>query len=339
MADNISDRFFQRGRDFLGVEYPILCGAMTWVSEPKLVAAVCNAGGFGCLAGGNTPPDILEAQVQETRALTDKPFSVNLITIAPVYAEHLKLVSRLNVPYIIFAGGFPRKNEIELAKETGAKVMCFASTASIARRMMRYGADAIMLEGMEAGGHVGHVSLAVLLQQVLFEVDDVPVFVAGGIATGRMCAHLFLMGAAGVQLGTVFAVSEESCAHRNFKEKFIKSNARDAVSTPQFDSRLPVVAVRALRNKGLDEFGQLQLDLLAKMSEGSINRANAQVEVEKFWMGALRRAVQDGDIDYGSLMAGQSVGLVREVQPVAQIIQRLVGETEVELQRVKTTLD
>ena len=134
-------------------------------------------------------------------------------------------------------------------------------------------------------------SLAVLLQQVLFEVDDVPVFVAGGIATGRMCAHLFLMGAAGVQLGTVFAVAQESCAHQNFKEKFIKSNARDAASTPQYDSRLPVVAVRALRNKGMDEFGQLQLDLLSQMDEGSINRTDAQIEVEKFWMGALRRAV------------------------------------------------
>ncbi|RMD81177.1 MAG: nitronate monooxygenase, partial [Lentisphaerae bacterium] len=181
------DRFFQRGREFLGSQYPILCGAMTWVSEPKLVSTVCNHGGFGCLAGGNTPVDILEQQIDETRRLTDKPFAVNLITIAPAYRDHLELIQKKKPEFVIFAGGFPRSNEIALAKESGAKVMCFASTTSIANRMIEYGADGIILEGMEAGGHIGHVSLTVLLQQVLFEVaDKVPVFVAGGIATGRM---------------------------------------------------------------------------------------------------------------------------------------------------------
>ncbi len=335
---DIMDRFFQQGRDFLGVQYPILCGAMTWVSDPKLVSAVCNAGGFGCLAGGNTPIDILEEQIEETKRLTKHPFAVNLITIAPAYKDHLEMLKRQKLPYVIFAGGFPRADEIKLAKECGAKVMCFASTESIARRMIRYGADAIMLEGMEAGGHVGHVSLTVLLQQVLFECDDVPVFVAGGIGTGRMCAHLFLMGAAGVQLGTVFAVSEESCAHPTFKEKFIKSNARDAVSTPQFDSRLPVVAVRALRNRGLDEFGSLQLGLISELDQGTINRVDAQIKVEEFWMGALRRAVMDGDIDKGSLMAGQSVGLVKEVVSVQTIIDTLVQDMSTELDRVRDRL-
>jgi enoyl-[acyl-carrier protein] reductase II len=153
-----------------------------------------------------------------------------------------------------------------------------------------------------------------------------------------MCAHLFLMGASGVQLGTRFAVSEECCAHPDFKEKFVKANARDAVSTPQFDSRLPVVAVRALRNRGLEEFGKLQLKLLKQMDEGIIGRHTAQAEVEKYWMGALRRAVVDGDLDRGSLMAGQSVGLVHSIKSVKTIIDELVSDTAAELERLQDLL-
>lgn len=338
MPSQLCDRFFRVGREFLGCEVPILCGAMTWISNAELVAAVCNAGGFGCLAGGNTPPDILEKEIERTRELTDKPFGVNLVTIAPAYRDHLELLRRIEVPYVIFAGSFPRQGEVELARSSGAKTMCFASTLSIAQRMVRYGADAIILEGMEAGGHVGHVSLTVLLQQVLFQFDEVPIFVAGGIATGRMCAHMFLMGAAGVQLGTRFAMSAESCAHPEFKNCFARANARDAVSTPQFDSRLPVVAVRALRNQGLDDFKRLQLDLIARLDRHEISREAAQIEVEKYWMGALRRAVADGDVENGSLMAGQSVGLVDAVQPVAEIIAELKTDIEAELQRVRQTL-
>lgn len=339
MTEPLSNRFFARGNAFLGTRVPFLCGAMTWVSEPKLVSAVCNAGGFGCLAGGNTPVEILERQIKETRDLTDRPFAVNLITIAPVYKEQLELLRRVNLEYVIFAGGFPRQDEVKAAKDCGAKVMCFASTESIATRMIRYGADAIMLEGMEAGGHVGHVSLTILLQQVLFEVgDQIPVFVAGGIGTGRMCADLFLMGASGVQLGTVFAMAEESCAHPRFKQAFIDADARDAVSTPSFDSRLHVVAVRALRNKGHDDFSKLQLDLIRRIDEGTIDRQGAQLEVERFWMGALRRAVQDGDIERGSLMAGQSVGLVDKVRPVREILDTLERDAEAEFQRVRGLL-
>lgn len=337
MSD-LSKRLFKRGSDFLGVKYPIISGAMTWVSEPRLVSAVCNAGGFGCLAGGNTPPEIFKKQVEETRKLTDKPFAVNIITIAPAYKQHLELIKELKLPYVIFAGGFPDKEEIKIAKDTGAKVICFASTDSIAHRMVRYGADAIMLEGMEAGGHVGHVSLVVLLQQVLFEVSEVPVFVAGGLATGKLCAHMLLMGASGVQLGTRFAMAEECLAHPKFKQKFINANARDAVATPQFDSRLPVVAVRALRNKGYEAFGKLQLDLIKQIDEGTITRSIAQHKVEEYWMGALRKAVQDGDVDYGSLMSGQSVGLVNKSEPVVDIIKDLVAGIEAEAKRVKSLL-
>ena len=335
MQTPLAHRFFRRGAEFLGVEYPIMAGAMTWVSDPQLVSAVSNAGGFGTLAGGNTPPELLKAQIQETRALTDKPFGVNLITIAPAYQSHLDLMEEVRPAYVIFAGSFPKDSEVRRMKEVGAKVLCFASTQSIAERMLRYGADALILEGMEAGGHVGHVTLTILLQQVLFKVADVPVFVAGGIATGQMCAHLLLMGAAGVQLGTRFAVAQESNAHPEFKKKFIRAQARDAVSTPQFDSRLPVVAVRALKNKGHEAFGKLQLELLAKLDAGELSRAEAQYEVEHFWAGALRRAVVDGDVDSGSLMAGQSVGLVDRVMSIPDILAELVAETEATLARVK----
>ena len=325
------DRFMKRGCDFLGVQYPIICGAMTWVSDPQLVAAVSEAGGFGCLAGGNAPKEILEQQIDETTKLSDKPFGVNLITIAPAYSSHISLIETKKLSHVVFAGSFPRKDEVERVKATGAKVLCFASTLSIAKRMLRYGADAIILEGMEAGGHVGHVSLTVLLQQVLFHLERVPVFVAGGIATGKMVAHMLLMGAAGVQMGTSFVMAKECIAHENFKKAFKRANARDAVSTPQFDSRLPVVAVRALRNKAMDEFKQLQLNLLNQLDKGTIHRTAAQEEVERFWMGALRKAVIDGDVEHGSLMAGQSVGLAGETRPVKDIIEELVLEAEDEL--------
>ena len=168
------DRLMQRGREFLNVRYPIICGAMTWVSEPKLVATVCNSGAFACLAGGNTPPEILKAQIAELRTLTDKPFAVNLITIAPAYHDHIAMLKSLEtpVPYIVFAGSIPKEKEIADIKATGAKVICFASTVSIAERMIRFGADALVLEGAEAGGHIGHVSTTVLIQQLLFRFGE-----------------------------------------------------------------------------------------------------------------------------------------------------------------------
>jgi len=338
MATDLLDRVSRRGREFLGVRYPFICGAMTWISDPRLVAAVSNAGGFASLAGGNMPTEMLERQIRETRDLTDGPFAVNLITVAPVYMEHLEAVCRLKVPYIVFAGSFPRRAEVRRAGECGAKVLCFASTKSMADRMLEYGADALILEGMEAGGHVGRVTLTILLQQVLFEVTDVPVFVAGGIATGRMCAHLFLMGAAGVQFGTLFAVARESCAHPDFKRAFIRARARDAVSTPAFDGRLSVVPVRALRNLSTADFSRLQLELMEKLDAGEITAEESQLRVEEFWAGRLRDAVIDGDVSHGSMMAGQSVGLVNEEMPVARIIERLAAGTEAELRRVRTTL-
>ncbi len=335
----LRDKYFAKGKDFFGIDYPVVCGAMTWVSDPDLVSAVSNAGGFGVLAGGNVPVDIMEEQINQTRELTDKPFGVNLITIAPNYPKQLELVGKMNLPFVIFAGSFPKKKEVQIAKESGAKVLCFASTKSIADTMIRYGADALILEGMEAGGHVGHVSTVVLLQQVLFEVsNNIPVFVGGGIGTGKLSAHLLMMGAAGIQLGTRFAVAKESKVHQKFKEKIFKSNARSAVSTPQFDSRLPVVAVRAIQNNAHDKFNKLQFELLQKLDNKEISRHDAQMQVESFWVGSLRNAVIDGDIDNGSLMAGQTAGLVKNEQTVREIILEIADDIEKELVRIKEDL-
>ncbi len=327
-------KHWQRGREFLGVEYPIISGAMTWISDSKLVKAIDNAGGLGVLAGGNMPPELFE---QEIKTLKEQKanYAVNLITLAPNYPEHLEIAAQQEVPIVFFAGSSPRKNEIMAAKDAGAKAICFASTQSIANRMIEYGADALVLEGNEAGGHIGYVSTIVLLQQVLFNFPDIPIFAAGGIATGKMIAHLFLMGAAGVQMGTIFAMAEESPAHTKFKERFKKARAREAFATPQYDSALPVVAVRAVKNKGTLEFGKLQLSLLEQLKKNEISRTDAQYKAEEYWAGALRRAVQDGDIEYGSLMAGQSVGLVNEIKSVKQTIEDLISDAEEEFKHVQ----
>ena len=322
-------KHWNKGREFLGVRYPLLCGAMTWISDSRLVRTVGEAGAFGVLAAGNMPMENLEAEVKAVQAADPAiPFAVNLITIAPNYQAHLKKLAEMGVPYIVFAGSFPKKGDVQMAKASGAKVMCFASTGSIAARMIDYGTDALILEGSEAGGHIGHVSTVVLIQEVLFRFDQVPVFVAGGVATGRMIAHLLLMGAAGVQMGTVFAMSEECRAHPAFKERFRRARSREAMATPEYDSSLPIVSVRAIKNKGTEDFGKLQLDLLRKIKDGEIGRVEAQYQVEKYWIGALRRAVEDGDVDHGSLMAGQCVGLIDEVKPVRVIIEELVREAE-----------
>jgi enoyl-[acyl-carrier protein] reductase II len=328
------DKFIKTGQNFLGCKFPIMCGAMTWVSDSKLIGALGNAGGFGLLAGGNTPVNILEKEIIATREYTEAPFGVNLITIAPVYKDQLSLVCDMHCELVMFAGSIPKDSEIQQVKDTGAKVICFAPTPPLAHRLIKMGADALMIEGAEAGGHIGPVSLSVLLQNILFEIDSVPVFVAGGIATGRMMAHLLMMGAAGIQMGTRFVLSEECKAHPKFKEVFIKANARDAVATPQFDSRLPVIPVRALKNKGSIAFSKLQIELMNKLEKKLIDQQQAQYEVENFWVGALRDAAVDGNIERGSLMAGQSVGLVDKIKPIQGIIDEMVNDAEYELKRL-----
>jgi enoyl-[acyl-carrier protein] reductase II len=332
------DRLFERGSSFLGVRYPIICGAMTWISDYRLVSAVASAGAFGLLAGGNAPVEVLREQIEKTREATPQPFGVNLITVAPNYLDHLALAVEMRVPTIVFAGAIPRGTEIQRAKDSGAKVICFAATDMLAHKMLDQGADALMLEGSEAGGHIGPVSLIVLLQQILFKVESVPVFVAGGIARGQMIAHLLLMGAAGVQMGTRFVMTDECIAHPAFKEAFRRAKARDAVATPQFDSRLAVIPVRALQNEGTIEFKKLQLELLEKIDSDLITKPEAQIAVERFWMGALQRAVVDGDVKKGSLMAGQSVGLVDEIKPMVELVAELLRDADAELQKVHAAL-
>lgn len=331
---SLLDPIWKKGRDFLGVEYPFICGAMTWISNFEMCKAVSDCGAFPVFAGGNMPPDLFEAEVDRCIAEIQKPFAVNLITIAPNYREHYEIVLRKKVPFVVFAANFPKKPDVQKMKEAGKKVMAFASTKSIADQMVRFGVDALILEGSEAGGHIGHVSLTILLQQVLFEMRDFPVFVGGGLGQGRMVAHLLLMGAAGCQFGTIFVMSEECPAHPKFKQSLKRARARQAISTPEYDSRLHVVAVRALKNKGMSAFGALQLELLQKLNAGEINHEQAQYEVENYWVGTLRKAVVDGDVEAGSLMAGQSVGLVNAIRPMQEIVDTLVQETVEEIHRI-----
>jgi enoyl-[acyl-carrier protein] reductase II len=329
------NKLTQRGRDFLGVETPVICGAMTWLSDANLAATMARCGGFGLIAAGNHPPETLEREILRARELTDRPFGVNLITIAPNYKAHLDLVCALGCSHVVFAGVFPDGASIRKVKDAGAKTLCFAPTESLARRMIKFGIDALVVEGHEAGGHIGPVSTIVLLQEVLFAVrDEVPVFVAGGIGSGRMIAHALLMGAAGVQLGTRFVMSEECRAHAAFKESFRKAGAKDAVVSPTLDARLPVIPVRCLKNDGMGAFKHLQLDLMQQLDVGSITRQEAGLQVEGFWVGALRRAAEEGNVASGSLMAGQSVGFATEVKPMAEIFAELIGDAEDELARV-----
>ncbi len=335
---SILEKVWARGKEFLGVKYPIMCGAMTWVSDINLAKAVSENGAFPTLAGGNMDPDLFEKEVDKFISTLKTPFAVNLITIAPNFRKQYEIVQSKNVPFVIFAGNFPKIHDVQGMKKAGKRCIAFASTDQISEQMIRFGCDALILEGSEAGGHIGYVSTMILLQQILFKTKEVPVFVAGGIGTGKMIAHMLLMGAAGVQLGTRFVVSEECNVHPNFKQAFIKARARHAIATPQYDQKLHVVAVRALKNKAMEQFGKLQLELLKKMEAGEITHEQAQFEVEKFWIGGLRKAAVEGDIDYGSVMAGQSVGLVKKIQPMKEIIEELVNDAEQELQSIKSYL-
>ncbi|MGE5664934.1 MAG: NAD(P)H-dependent flavin oxidoreductase [Deltaproteobacteria bacterium] len=328
MALTYLPKAWKRGTDFLGTRYAILCGAMTWVSESGLVSAISNAGGFGVLAGGNMPPDVLAKEIAATRSKTRNPFGVNMITVAPNYRAHIDVVVQEKVPFAIFAGSIPSGKDIEQVKAAGARVICFAPVLSLARRMIRQGADALVIEGNEAGGHIGPVATSVLAQEFLLSISEVPIFVAGGIGTGEMIAQYLMLGASGAQLGTRFVVAEECIAHPRFKESFIKAQARDAMPTSQFDPSLPTIPVRAIVNQGTQDFNRLQFELLGKVKAGAMPREEAQVKLEEFWVGALRRAVIDGDVEHGSLMAGQSVAFARKIQPVAEIIDELVTGAE-----------
>lgn len=320
------DRLWAAGTDFLGTEYAILGGAMSWVSERHLVSAISNAGGFGVIACGAMSPELLEAEIAATQALTTKPFGVNLITMHPQLEDLVQVCLRAGVGHIVLAGGIPPSSAIRAIREGGARVIAFAPALVLAKRLIRMGVDALVIEGAEAGGHVGPVSLTVLAQEILPHITEVPVFVAGGIARGDAIVGFLEQGAAGAQLGTRFAAAAESIAHPRFKEAFIRANARDALTSVQLDPRFPVIPVRGLVNDGSQRFLTHQAETLRRFQAGELSKDEAQLEIEHFWAGALRRAVIDGDVDTGSVMAGQSVGMVRSVQSVEDIIAELVDQ-------------
>ncbi|MGD9809823.1 MAG: NAD(P)H-dependent flavin oxidoreductase [Sphingobium sp.] len=324
-----------RGTALLGSEVAIICGAMSWVSERNLVSAVSNAGGFGLIACGAMTPELLDGEIAATKALTDKPFGVNLITMHPQLFDLIGVCAKHGVTHIVLAGGLPPKGSIEAIKEMNAKVICFAPALALAKKLLRSGVDALIIEGMEAGGHIGPVATSVLAQEILPELaGELPIFVAGGIGRGEAIASYLEMGAAGVQLGTRFVCATESIAHPGFKKAFMRANARDAITSVQIDPRLPVIPVRALKNAGTEAFTAKQREVAQLLDEGKVDMAAAQLEIEHYWAGALRRAVIDGDIENGSLMAGQSVGMVTKEEPVAEIMSALMTQAEAALARV-----
>ncbi|MDX1976013.1 MAG: nitronate monooxygenase [Rickettsiales bacterium] len=322
----------QRGCTFLGSRYAIMGGAMSWVSDHHLVAAMSNAGAFGVIACSAMSPQQLDTEITATKALTDKPFGVNLIIMHPQMDELIAICKRHQVSHVVLAGGIPKEQWLKAIKQYGAKVICFAPSAIIGRKLVRMGADALVIEGMEAGGHIGPVSTSVLAQEILPHIRDVPVFIAGGIGRGEVVAAYLEMGAAGVQLGTRFVCAAESIAHPKFKEAFIRAQARDAMPSIQIDPDFPVIPVRAIINKASQDFIRTQHDIIAQYRSGTIDKKEAQLKIEHFWSGALRRAVMDGDVENGSLMAGQSVGMVSKIQPCGEIVGELVAQAETYLQ-------
>lgn len=318
---------WQRGTEFLGCRYAILGGAMSWVSEHHLVSAISNAGGFGVVACGSMTPDLLDKEITATKALTKQPFGVNLITMHPDLEALIEVCGKHHISHVVLAGGLPKAVHIEKIHSFGAKVICFAPALSIAKRLIRSGTDAIVIEGMEAGGHIGPVSTSVLAQEILPEISqDIPVFVAGGIGRGETIANYLLLGASGCQLGTRFVCATESIAHPNFKKAFIRSSAKDATTSVQIDPEFPVIPVRAIANKATKEFSQVQQATIAEFKAGKLTKEEAQLKIEHYWAGALRKAVIDGDVEYGSVMAGQSVGMVTKEQPVAEILAELAQQ-------------
>ena len=324
--DSELSSLFNKGSSFLGVKYPILGGAMTWLSERNLVSAISNAGGFGILACGSMNCDQLDNEIRETKKKTEKPFGVNLILLHPDINELISCCVKNKVDLVVFAGGFPKKSQIEILKSNKIKVVCFATTLSIAKKMIAYGIDALVLEGSEAGGHVGPVSINVLVQEIIPQVSEVPIFVAGGIARGEIFLKFLQLGASGCQMGTRFVCSKESIAHRNFKEVFIKSEARNAQVSVKLDDRFPIIPVRAIQNNATKDFIDEQKKIIDLLDKNKISLKEAQLKIEHFWAGSLKNAVIDGDVENGSLMAGQSVSMVKKIQSVKEIFNELIAQ-------------
>lgn len=297
----------------IGIEYPIIQGAMSWVATPSLAAGVSNAGGLGMLGSGHEPGEVVRKLIHETKELTDKPFGVNVLLLSPYVDEVVDVVCEEGVKVVSTGAGSPGKY-MKKFKEAGIVVVPVVASVALARRMENDGADAIICEGMEAGGHIGKSTTMTLVPQVVDAVN-IPVIAAGGIADGRGMAAAVMLGASAVQLGTRFVVAHESIAHENFKKKVLKARDIDTVVTGQITGH----PVRVLRNKLTREYLKVEKEITSD-EKPDFSR------LEKLGKGALRRAVVEGDKNTGSFMSGQSAGLVKTEQSCHDIIQELMDE-------------
>ena len=295
----------------LGTEYPIIQGGMAWVAEHHLAAAVSEAGGLGIIGAANAPADWVREQIHKVRELTKKPFGVNVMLMSPYAEEVAKVIAEEKVPVVTTGAGNPEKY-MELWKSAGTKVIPVVASTALAKRMERCGADAVIAEGCESGGHVGEKTTMALVPQVVDAVEKIPVIAAGGIGDGRGIAAAFMLGAKGVQMGTAFVATKESQVHENYKQCIIKAKDIDTRVT----GRTTGHPVRALRN-------QMTKEYLKKEAEGA-----SFEELELLTLGSLRRAVQEGDTRNGSMMAGQIAGLVKEELSCKELIDKLVKETD-----------
>jgi len=296
--------------ELLGIQYPIVQGGMAWVSTAELVVAVSEAGGLGIIGAGNAPPDFVRDQVRQVRNGTDKPFAVNIPLFTPFVETYMELCIEEQVPVVATGAGSPAQY-IPHLKEAGIKVIPVVASVALAKRLERAGADAVVAEGMESGGHIGDVATLPLVPQVVDAVS-IPVIAAGGVADGRGLAAALALGAAGIQMGTRFICATECIAHRNYKDKIVQAGDRATVTAGHSIGH----PVRALRNPMVREFIRLENEMVA------------EVNILEFGAGKLRLAVVEGDTVNGSMMAGQSAGLVRDIAPARELIQRIMSDAE-----------
>ena len=296
--------------ELLQIEYPIIQGGMAWVAEHHLAAAVSEAGGFGLIGAASAPPEIVREEIRKAKELTDKPFGVNIMLLNPNADEVAKIVVEEGIQAVTTGAGNPEKY-MPMWKEAGVKVIPVVASVAMAKRMERYGADAVVAEGMEAGGHIGNQTTMALIPQIVDAVN-IPVIAAGGIGDGRGVAASFMLGAEGVQMGTSFVVADESIVHDNYKDRIVKAKDIDSVVTGQSTGH----PVRCLRN-------QMTKEYIKKEQEGVPFE-----ELERMTLGSLRKAVMDGDILNGTVMAGQIAGLVSKRQSCKEILQEIMTEAE-----------
>ena len=333
------NKLWKKGTEFFGIEKAIIGGAMSWISDPDLAAAISNAGGVGFIAGGALKPEMLDEWIKSTQQKTKKTFGVNLMTMHPNLDDLIDVCGQNHVSHVILAGGVPKTESVKKIKDYGIKCMCFAPALVLAKRLMRAGVDAFVIEGHESGGHVGPITTTILAQEILPALaKDIPVFVAGGIGTGKIAAAYLMMGASGVQVGTRFVCTFECNAHRRFKDAYLKAAARDAMPTVQVDHRFPVIPVRAIANDATVKFMQFQHEIVQKYNNGEIELKDGQMKIESYWMGALRKAVVDGDVENGSVMAGQSVEFVKKEMSVKEVVDELTNDAAAELDLYKEKL-